>query len=50
MKRKKALRLTLLSSQENFIDPDKLTNSEDPFDAIVKDISKKLRNRTYKKK
>jgi hypothetical protein len=49
MKRKKALHWTLLSSSENLIDPDILNNIEDPFNAIVKDISKKLKNKTYKK-
>lgn len=45
MKRKKSIYWTIASSQENFIDIDKVGNSEDPFDATIKDISKKLKNK-----
>lgn len=48
MKRKKAFSWAFLSS-ENFIDPDRLTTTKDPFDTIVKDISTKLKNKKYKK-
>lgn len=50
MKRKKAFRLALLSSSENFIDPNILTTTKDPFDTIVNDLSTKLKNRRYKKR
>ena len=45
MRRKKSTYWTIASSQETFVDIDKIANSEDPFDATIKDISKKLKNK-----
>ena len=45
MRRKKSIYWTIASSQETFIDLDKVANCEDPFDTTIKDISKKLKNK-----